>query len=95
MGLRQREWARRKRNELKQLMGGVCAECGTRRRLEFDCIEPQGDWHHRAEYSQRMTFYVRQFTSGNLQLLCERHNNIKSLRENPLAFRPKYFAHAA
>ncbi len=65
-----KEWARQKRRELTALLGNVCAHCGTAEDLEFDCIYPKGDRHHRGDASQRMCFYLRQFREGNLQVLC-------------------------
>ncbi len=65
-----KEWARRKRLELMTLLGNVCAHCGTTESLEFDCIRPKGDRHHRGDASQRMCFYQRQFREGNVQVLC-------------------------
>ncbi len=70
MAKTQKEWARRKRRELMTLLGNVCAHCGTRKDLEFDCIRPRGDKHHRGDASQRMCFYRRQWREGNLQVLC-------------------------
>ncbi len=70
MGRAEKEWARRKRRELLELLGNVCAHCGTAENLEFDCVVPMGDRHHRGDASQRMCFYRRQFREGNLQVLC-------------------------
>jgi len=70
MGRAEKEWARRKRQEMLTLLGNVCAHCGTAEDLEFDCIRPMGDRHHKYDTSQRMCFYRRQFRHGNLQLLC-------------------------
>ncbi len=77
MGRAEKEWARRKRRELLELLGNVCAHCGTTENLEFDCIRPRGDKHHRGEASQRMCFYRRQFREGNLQVLCNMCNGRK------------------
>ncbi len=74
MARAQKEWARQKRRELMELLGNVCAHCGTGENLEFDCIRPRGDKHHRGEASQRMCFYRRQFREGNLQVLCSECN---------------------
>ena len=65
-----KDWAMQKRRELMTLLGNVCAHCGTAEGLEFDCIYPKGDRHHRGDASQRMCFYRRQFREGNLQVLC-------------------------
>ncbi len=82
MAAMQREWARRKRDELRAMLGGKCAKCGTRgsikNGLEFDCKEPRGDRHHRIEWSSRMSFYKREHEQGNLQLLCKRCHGFKS-----------------
>lgn len=78
MGLRQREWAYRTVQRMKLTLGYRCAVCGTRRHLEFDCIVPQGDRHHKIEWSWRISFYREQLRKGNLQLLCKHHNAIKS-----------------
>lgn len=82
MAKRQREWARRKRTELLAQLGGRCARCGTTDNLEFDCIIPQGDAHHKKEWSARMSFYRAQAKAGNIQVLCSGCNNLKSLDEN-------------
>jgi single-strand DNA-binding protein len=83
VGRYEKEWARRKRRELRAALGGICAECGTNRRLEFDCKEPRGDTHHRYDTSQRMSFYRREHRDGNLQLLCSRCHSRKSAQEHP------------
>ncbi len=70
MAKAQKDWAKQKRRELMTLLGNVCAYCGTVEDLEFDCIHPRGDRHHRGEASQRMCFYRRQWREGNLQVLC-------------------------
>lgn len=91
---RQTVWARKKRDELRNLLGFACAKCGYQecfddgRHLEFDCIIPQGHDHHvRRGFSSRMSFYNQQYKAGNLQLLCAgKHDSchaIKSLSEQP------------
>lgn len=82
MGLRQRDWARRERDRLIDLLGSRCALCGSKRRnlLTFDCIVPQGDSHHKIEWSWRISFYRQQLQHGNLQLACESCNSAKSNR---------------
>ena len=64
MGRAEKDWAKRKRQELMTRLGNVCAHYGTDQDLEFDCISPRGDRHHRGEASQRMCFYRRQFGKG-------------------------------
>jgi len=72
MGMRQRKWARKAAKRLKLVLGYCCAcGCGRFQRLQFDCIIPQGDRHHKIEFSWRISFYRRQAKQGNLQLLAE------------------------
>lgn len=77
MSARQVIWARSKREELFLLLGGCCRECGCGDELTFDCIEPQGDWHHRIGFTWRMSYYRQQHVAGNLQLLCVSCNSRK------------------
>lgn len=85
MGLKQRQWAAKTRLKLRRLLGMKCATCHSRyyAKLEFDCIKPCGDAHHKYEWSHRMSFYNQQYRLGNLQLLCNRCHNIKSAGEKP------------
>ena len=78
MSRRQKIWAARARGELIRLFGARCRICGARDFLEFDCIRPTGDRHHRMDTSARVSFYRRQAALGNLQVLCQRCNAIKS-----------------
>lgn len=86
MGLRQRKWAKIARERLFQQFGGVCRVCGGRECLEFDCINPTGDYHHRIEWSHRISYYRRQAALGNLQVLCQRCNSRKGDDEMELVF---------
>jgi 5-methylcytosine-specific restriction endonuclease McrA len=81
MGKRQKAWARAARARLISILGGACTRCGATEQLEFDCTVPTGDAHHRFDTSHRMSFYHRQYQLGNLDLLCEVCNNIKSARD--------------
>jgi len=79
MGARQREWARRKRDELYSLLGNVCNKCGATENLTLDCKIPCGpDHQRRMEWSARMSFYTRQYEQGNLALKCNKCNGTKS-----------------
>lgn len=87
MALRQREWARKKRLELRCLLGLKCKHCGSKdyRTLEFDLIvltdkkDKNGiTFHHKSmEWSWRMSFYRQQLNMKNLQLLCSKYNSAK------------------
>lgn len=78
MGLRQRQWAAKWTIKLRLLLGGKCIDCGTTEDLHFDCIYPQGDHHHRIEWSWRMSFYRKQYAQNNLALRCEKCNGRKA-----------------
>ena len=93
MGLRQRQWARRKRRMWTEIFGGVCAHCGhdgmtksgrpsKKNYLTFDIKDPtlingHGDDHHKKGMSERMCFYHKQIALGNVQLLCKNCNDKK------------------
>lgn len=78
MASRQKEWARKVRNQLHFLLGGVCCDCGTKEKLSLDCDIPQGNDHHRRmDWSSRMSFYRKQFFAGNLKLRCLGCNGVK------------------
>lgn len=74
MSKRHKKRAKAARKELKTLLGKKCALCRTDKKLEFDCIKPMGDAHHRLDPDRRMKFYCRQFLAQNLQLLCQKCN---------------------
>ena len=73
MATHSRLYWRKVGNLLKKSLDPQCAMYGKRRSyadLEFDCIIPQGHWHHKVETDRRISFYRKQFRAGNLQLLC-------------------------
>jgi 5-methylcytosine-specific restriction endonuclease McrA len=83
MAKRQREWAKKARLQLELKLGTFCAKCGKTEQLEFDCIIPQGDFHHRRmEWSWRISFYrLQHYTKKNLQLLCVKCHSKKTLED--------------
>lgn len=82
MGLRQRQWAERTRDAIFDILGRVCVDCGATEQLEFDCIIPQGNKHHREmEWSWRMSFYRQQLANGNLAVRCQVCNGRKQAKE--------------
>jgi len=86
MAKRQKVWAQKARAALRETLGGVCASCPQRDGLEFDCIEPRGDAHHRMDTSARVCFYRKQHREGNLQMLCPRCHAKKTaadIEKNP------------
>ena len=82
MASRQVIWARRVKQELREIMGERCRRCGATEELEFDCIEPQGHHHHQVGTVGRATFYRLQHKIGNLQLLCPDCHSIKTLADH-------------
>jgi 5-methylcytosine-specific restriction endonuclease McrA len=85
MAKRHKRRAKERRIELLMILGYSCAKCGSEDDLEFDCIVPQGDQHHRYDTSQRMSFYHKQYKLGNLQILCTHCHRKKSVddAQNP------------
>jgi len=67
--------------ELMATLGNACARCKTQENLTFDCIQAQGDRHHKIDTSARMSFYRKQYAIGNLQILCDACNTAKSATE--------------
>ncbi len=78
-----KQWARNARFLLTFELGGQCFRCGTDKDLDFDCIVPQGDRHHKMDTSARMSFYRRQHRENkNVQLLCRtKCHKIKNAEE--------------
>lgn len=74
---RQVVWAQNKRAWLMKVLGSKCARCPSVTCLTFDCIKPRGGAHHKLSSVSRMTFYVREFRQGNLQILCHDCNSRK------------------
>ena len=75
--------AESRRQWLLAALGPVCVKCGATNCLTFDCIRPTGDDHHRMNKSNRMTYYTRQATQGNLQVLCSDCNSRKGSKPQP------------
>jgi len=82
MGVRQKAWARNAREQLFETLGRACVFCGATEQLQFDCIRPLGDAHHKLEFSARICFYRGQLEQGNLQVLCARCNAVKGADEH-------------
>lgn len=74
MSARQKEWARKARATLLEILGGKCAWCESTEQLTFDCKEPMGHTHHCYDTSQRISFYRAVHAAGNLQILCHSCN---------------------
>lgn len=72
MAQRQVKWAHKAKRKLRKALGGKCVKCTTTLKLEFDCIQPQGHWHHKIGLTWRISFYRQQAAINNLQLLCEK-----------------------
>ncbi len=73
-------FAIRKRDAIFEVLGAKCAACGVAKNLEFDVIVPQAEpksHHANFSFAQRMIFYCRQLSAGNLQVLCSACNSRK------------------
>jgi len=86
MTLERRRFLRRAlRRQLMHLLGGpVCAHCGSTSDLCFDLIKPAlDDKHHRFNGYDRVKFYFREHSRGNVQVLCDTCNSRKGQAERP------------
>lgn len=77
MARRHKLWAAATRKRMEIILGGHCQSCGSLENLTFDCIEPCGHDHHARSAPERICFYRRQMSAGNVQLLCASCNAIK------------------
>jgi len=77
MARRHKLWAKTARARMKLILGNCCASCGSTTSLEFDCLIPCGDRHHRMTAPARVSFYRAQMRAGNVQLLCNECNSLK------------------
>ncbi len=69
------------------LLGSYCNQCSSEQDLEFDCIIPQGDAHHKYDTSHRMCFYFKQYRNNNLQLLCSKcHSKKTQIEQETIPF---------
>lgn len=75
--------AQEKRLNLLLKHGAFCKHCGKESDLEFDCIVPCGDKHHKMSSIDRARFYEKQDKANNIQVLCQKCNAKKSLNERP------------
>lgn len=72
---------RRGRRRLIDELGGRCAWCGRRSRLEFDHLEPR-DWQpEKTARWVRLARYRREAAAGKVQLLCRSCNARKGRPE--------------
>jgi len=74
MGKRQKEWARRAKDQLIVDLGGACVLCGSDVELHID--HPFGrDWQPRKlEFSHRISRYRQEYKMGLVCLLCAECN---------------------
>lgn len=84
MGKRQKAFGRRRRTLLLKELGDCCKKCGSKEKLEFDCILARGHEHHTYDAARRVSFYWQQHWQGNLQILCSQCNNLKAALERLL-----------
>lgn len=73
--------AKMKRDAIFLVLGRRCARCHDSHNLEFDVIIPtlEAKSHHENfSWLQRINFYCRQLSCGNLQILCGSCNSKKN-----------------
>jgi hypothetical protein len=78
----QREWCRRKKDEIISHYGGKCACCGetTREFLTIDHKHNNGNAERRAYKSQTWKLALRRGLPNDYQILCYNCNNARSHR---------------
>lgn len=83
--LRRRQLRALLREQLFDVLGAVCRECGSTENLTFDLIKPHlDDRHHRWNGYQRVKLYWSEHThAGNVQVLCDTCNSRKGALERP------------
>lgn len=76
--IRRRKLAAKRRSELMELLGNVCAHCGSTKQLTFDHISGHRDWDPQAVHStRRLRIYLDEAREGKGQLLCRACNAAK------------------
>lgn len=74
MACRQTEYAHREKEKLIQQLGGGCAICGAKTKLQVDHINRRDYDVRKLSFSARIARYKREAAAGLLRLLCEFHN---------------------
>ena len=78
MGLRQKDWARRERARLIEMLGGRCVDCGATEGLEFDHRAPRTWVARRTDQSGRISRIRRELSEGvPIDLRCAACNKRK------------------
>lgn len=90
MGARQNAWAKRRRQQLIELLGGCCQHCGRTRKLEIEHIDgcTWADRRSKLSPPQRVTIYWREYENGTpLTVLCRRCNARKGTQTRDAGMR--------
>lgn len=67
---RRKELLQQRRAALIEALGGVCVECRTTERLEFDHTEPREWIASKKNQETRQRFYEREAAAGKIVLRC-------------------------
>lgn len=70
-----------RRKVLIDRLGGSCVDCGAKRNLVFDHIDPRKWTPNKLSKLQRLRHYERATKEGKIQLLCENCHNGKTAAE--------------
>lgn len=62
---------------LYKILGNKCNYCGSKEKLEFDHIEPNGTMRHDVSRSKREWEWFKAVLDNNLQVLCQPCNQKK------------------
>lgn len=77
MGARQRAWAARVRLQLIEQLGGVCVDCGSTEKLEFDHRVPRRWVNRHLDPSWRISKIKAEIAAGEIELRCPECNKRK------------------
>jgi len=72
--------AREKRRRIFTILGAHCRGCGSEQNLTLDCIRAVPQKKHGQGFIARQWFYWQQFRLGNIQVLCNACQSLKSNR---------------
>jgi hypothetical protein len=85
MACRQVNYANRRKAELILAMGSVCWACGSSGPLHVDHPNGRDYQPRKLSFSARVARYWREWTAGEIRLLCEQDNDSNRYNGVPLS----------